>query len=161
MAFEINPLKLIIDYYDSLVNQIDIYTEKVLEANSPSEQLVLNNETDNSNENNYFRNNQLSEIFYVDPNSEKFNIQFYVNKTREEMISMLRKLEDETIKCYQQLKKSGDKLDKCDEETIMSVLFADNFPFIVYQNSQENKQFKLFLIVLDFYIGYEGQSCLR
>ena len=106
MALEINPLKLIIDYYDSLVNQIDIYTETVLEANSPSE-LVPNNENDNSNENNNFKNN---EIFYFDSYTENLeklmlnltlkNFTFYVNKTREEMISMLRKLEDATIKCY-------------------------------------------------------------
>ena len=181
MTSNINPSKLIIDYYDSLINKIDIYTEQVLEAQSASE-LVFNDpyfnppqsqltsqnvtiqnkikqfceiETLYSGKSNITLNNE------VKTDLELSTVHYYVNKMREEMINELNRLKDETMTNYQRLKQSGQKLNYEDESTILSVLFAQKFPFLVYQNSLANKDFKIFLVVLDFYISFDAQSCLR
>ena len=137
MTSNLNPSILIIDYYDSLINKVDIFTEQVLEEHSPSE-LVFNDENSNKpkpqltsqivipNKIDHILTYSNDETSISDPYYQKYNItldnevkvnyelstiHYYVNKMREEMIEELNKLKDETMGNYQRLKQSGEKLD--------------------------------------------------
>lgn len=146
-------LKLfILNYYESLINQIDIFTEEQLDCGADNQKLNSKNpeydscqdENENSNLENqsivgssYFVKyddhsnerhdmNDLSQIMWTDERT----LTNCLNLARNEIINEVKILLEETVKCNQEnLKKYREVIE--DEEKIRELVFGHQFGFIL------------------------------
>lgn len=156
-----NPKKVIIEYFDSLTNQIDIYAEQVMEKHTADEMILnktnsvlpLDESSNNAEytinqlyESNAFNQNPYKEGYTIndefkmnrfDPDSSK--VHNYVNRMRQEMLDELKTIEDEKmIKCEQK-RRENKSVEKNDFE---SDLFADKLPFVIIRKEVDQKSNK-------------------
>ena len=182
-----HPKLMIIDYYDSLINVIDIHTEELLRAYSETDILeeIEPNPRLKHNDNEIIRpyrvkslNNPFNNTYKIDPSSLKTMGTFtpgltrmwdYLNGTRDELIKFLRDAQKKTFEDYESIKNEL-KLAKngTDEYDVMAKLFAKRFHFIIEIDNTNTKSkvkrfsvFKLIVIDLDFYLNRLGKSLIR
>lgn len=184
-----NQKKLIIEYYDSLTNQIDIYAEQVLEKYKAEDKIrdkmnsvyLPNKQVNNNYLIPHYQWTSCEETLYIDPYLEKFplkqeltNVRFdpktkkvhdYVNEMRQEMIDELKIGEHETlVKCQRMMKEKQ----SIDTNEIESKLFENKFSFVIIRKEPTGENlvptrglFQCFLVVLNFYINFAAQSYLK
>lgn len=150
---------LIIEYYDSLVNNIDIYTEKKLEICQSShtnaeEQAKIHSKRYKKKEKRVF-----SKASRLNFNTE------YLNKTRSDMINEIKTIQLVSLNFYKENKikiesrikelNTDDTIqDKLD--AIRTELFSNHFCFLLQLNKSElkaslsaNVAFELMLLVVE------------
>lgn len=198
-----HPKLIIIDYYDLLIRNVDIYTEEQLKKYTDenvieivSDDLVLdkysekyeNNEEnpiimdfESPNANIYDLIDKVpywrQSIYKYPKESEKAknepppllsNVHKFLNNMRDEMIDELKKGQEAALKNYEKIKNEI-KVDKLASEeefdrSVVSRLFEKQFMFLLLDNKYESKNnspFKLYLIVLDFYLNKHEKEILR
>ena len=189
---------MIIDYYDSLIQQVDIYTEEQL-GKYTEESVITFDDSDldrsDSNEEEETPdfldlespNVDIFKILYYDPYLKRSeykypkekakheqselstNVHTFLNNIREEMIRELKKGQEEALKNYEKIK-SEVKVDKLASEEEMdrkvnAKLFENQIMLLVLDKNSEstnkNSPFKLYLIVLDFYLNRHERHLLK
>jgi hypothetical protein len=180
-----SPKLLIVDYYDSLINRIDIYTEELLAEYSeddvlPKEKepsashwwigLKLKETIDNPYKIDYNGvlniDNQVKDVV---PGSTK--VHDYLNRVRSKAIEEIGKVRDENLSRYElnkeRFKKYGNR-DELTEEKIEEMqreLFEESFCFLLsidrVKNSRSNCLFELHTIVTDCYFDSNDQEIIR
>lgn len=181
-----NGKKFIIEYYDSLVNTIDIYAEQLLEKYT-ADDLIQNKTNSVQLEPPLMHRCPLwcpceKELIYQDPYKEGYQLKEefkhdkldpdlttvhdYINRMRQEMIDELSRLQDETMAKYEQKRKGKNEM-KADD------LFAYKLPFVIILKKFDPKSkiikkesytqglFQCFLIVINFYMDFITQSYLK
>lgn len=179
---KLKPKKLVFDYYDSLINKIDIYTEQLLEKFTSTDTIEFRARETTKRDVVYFQKRKESygiESYndpypYQDYKSSDFQItkitRFnyrllqtydYLNSTRDQMIEKLREIQTETLRKLDEIKHEVAKINDDEEihEKLFSLVFAERFPILLEikkfngNNGHRNSiPFKLFLLELDFYI---------
>lgn len=178
----ISPRLFIIDYYDELIKNIDIYTEEELEKYQDNDLL-----SDNNTENILIpKSDDNIETYGVDsrldPYSDEYsyNIQLnyekdsitkdYLNDVRLKAINALKLSQDENLKYYNSnksiIKTSQTQMNEKEINQLKSKLFANKFCFLldineykVYKTKSSKKYttnqsiFKLYTIITDFYLN--------
>lgn len=196
-----HPKLLIIDYYDSLIQQVDIYTEEQLAKYTDGQPVVnkliykvIITESKNSDREEEIHycldlespSQNFNKIVDSDPfwehskyNYSKVNAKQdeteplsidVLNKMRDELIDELKKGQHEALKYYETIKNEL-KIDKMasDEEidrNVMARLFEKQFMFLYLDNKKYNYRnwnspFKLYLVVLDFYLNKHERQLLK
>lgn len=166
-----HPKRIVIDYYDDLISQVDIYAEDCLKKISDDDYLI-EAQDDNFQDledstNSYY---QRIEKQFEDPYSDeyKFNeeqqplsrcndkvlVKDFVHSQRMKAINEIKRMQKERL---EELKTMKNKPNSTEE-----ALFSHKFCFIV--NLDEKKflvkvKFKLLTLVVDFYL--ENKAILK
>ena len=162
-----NPKLLIVDYYDSIISQIDIYIEELLEKYNEDDVLKKNRKEKDSFKldtsiNPYKIEYQNELKINITPGSTK--VHDYLNQVRSKAIEEIKKAKDENLERYE-INKEKYKYDRNNltVETFQEMkneLFKEKFCFLLKVNNNSNKS-KLYTIVTDFYLDYyERQEIL-
>lgn len=207
----VNPKRIVLRHFDSLINRIDIHTEEQLEKFRKSKLLgnplsfYYKPDTDQRPD------EEKNETYCVDPSENStFGVEFctdpyapwykydqhasrwitpnsirvrdYLNATRDELIEKLRIAQSEILKRYETIKNNlefdecDDPNDECDDnqtiEAVKSKIFSDLFVGLfridIVQTSWQDYgcvknplPFKMFLLILDFYLKPDEQYLLR
>ena len=114
---------LIVDYYDSLIRDIDIYTDELLEVESKSGSTKVNE---------YLGLNRSKAIEEINK-AKCENLERY-ESNKEKYKCDLNELTDERL------------------ESIRSELFEEKFYFLLRVNNK-NDEFNLIIVVCDFYLN--------
>ena len=159
----LSPKKEIIDYFDSLINQVDIDIDKSLEKYNQEQILSqlncfhIRKRNVRGQKNIILNRISFKNIHYetVDEWPESTKVVDYLNRIRMRTIEELRKAQEETLDYYK-LNSSQFKLNSMDE--IRSELFKDKFHFQVLYKPEDTEYnekwvFNLFTFVTDFYIS--------
>ena len=151
-----NPKLIIIDYYDSLIRQVDIYTEEQLEK-YPREKVID------------------KDSFGDQLPAESINLHDFLNQKRDEYISEIKKAEKEAFEHFESIKSELRVLDKSAREEeierdLKSRLFekksmfiwsVDDNPKLGIEWAKKPFPFKLLLFVFDFYLNKNEQELLK
>lgn len=155
-----NPKRYITEYYDSLINHVDILAEEALAKHDEQQQLDLNDKrvfklTSGYLADNDFEDRSLDQVSFGDtavdvssyqktyeiasshPNhrldkcTSTVSVHKYVNEMREEMIDELRKLQNETLRNYEASVRSSDDQDENEMARLKRKIFDRKFAFLV------------------------------
>lgn len=160
------PALFISDYYDSLVREIDIYTEELM--NEYSESDTLPPEPERIFVNKLIMTKQDKRLKYVDDNKYTAEYEYevkknlevipgstkvheYLNMVRENAIAVIRKSEQDSFKKYNEnrdkFKMIKGNINEEQIEMLKKELFSDNFCFLIridylpnYKNAFSNRQ---------------------
>lgn len=148
---------IIVDYYESLIGEVNIYTKEIVEKFNEDDLLPLESEP-------YERytatNEYISELETVGYSYETRNIvanesttkiRDYLDVLRENAISEILKAKQHNLDSY---KTKGLEIDSKNEEKIeelKSQLFADMFCFLLKIDQYDFDD--LYLIICDFYLS--------
>lgn len=176
------PKLLITDYYDSLIHQIDVYTEKLLENNDKANEIYTRKKISQPDENQAKNEDEYededddiddSKVNFCDPYRDPYKEEYkingndaeetemklgeYFNACRLKSIELIRQVQDDNLKSYNELDKEKLRIDRdsIDEKAIESLreqLFATKFCFLINCDSSPDP-FKLYTIVVDFYLN--------
>lgn len=152
-----NPKFLILNYYDSLVNQIDIYTEEELDRTASDDRLDFNRTIPNEsilktnfeqNKPDYFMKNYENEIetqftdysyeeisdheiIHSEPtiSSDDLSVRDYLNSVRQTMLLELSSSQIENLKHYEKCKSDLNK--DFGQEKVREHVFESRFCFII------------------------------
>lgn len=179
----INPKLIISQHFDSLISQVDVYTEETLknctdavdfkfkpyESYKESEKLA-DVDFDSSDMESYDRQEEYfkkclrrNENVDVGDNlnrlgQEPIKTLIYVNKMRDELLKELEKGQKEAFEYYETVR---DKINKdMSQEEIESIVFANNYYFILTHLGYQNP-FKMHLVKLNFYLNSREIELLR
>ena len=184
----VNHQLVIIDYYKSLVQRVDVYTEEQLELYSNDRLIEIANETENvieleetnlKSEDNLLENETERKVFYSPSTNErrisdyaielnwprerpfKMETKNYFNFIRDELIKQIELVEKETLEYYETIK---DELrlrqnENITEEELKRKLFAKRSAFL-FSRSNLNP-FTLYLVIFDFYFDKIHEESLR
>lgn len=97
------------------------------------------------------------------------NVRKFLNNMRDELIGELKKGQEEAIKNYDKIKSELKVNKQANEEefdrSIASRLFENKFMFLLIDNDSECKNqsspFKMYLIVMDFYLNKHERKLLK
>lgn len=150
---KLSPKILVIEYFESLVNRIDIHTEEQLNKYSPKDLLDYQPTENIGSTNNHqqYSSPSLYEFDLVESarnpyeNSYNYNkiqastkfipkrtqVCDYLNGVRDEMIEHLKEAEKETIKNYEAIRSVLKDADFHSDSIIKENVFAKRFLFIV------------------------------
>ena len=175
------PALVISDYYDSLISQLDIYTEEkindiklnglpnILLVENPNKNVKTNIETTYGVES--VNNPYESQKYTIDraeiPETEvkdKSEAEEYINNMRQKAIVEIRKVEEKSFKIYK-ANKDKFKIDREEQteeklEELKSQLFSTLFCFLVKKEPIKKSKngiesyriFNLQTIITDFYL---------
>ena len=167
-----NYRQFIVDYFESLRSELDIYTADSLKIGEENETLDEKisleknriDEIDSDCEYNYDNSDcQTIEPMAIITFSE------YFNKTRDRVERELKQLEKETLEYYDKnssrlIERKVDneklKLDDDDDE-LKSQLFANKFCFMLKLDDISSHTFKLTTIIVDFYLSFKHIQYLK
>ena len=172
----LSPKLLIVDYYDSLINDIDIYTEELLDEYSQNDILPFKPKIETCNTNidtknrNFFEIDSLLNPYTADYKNDmsieltpgRTKIHDYLNKVRSKSIEEIKKVREENLQRYD-LNKKKLKYDRNDLklEDLRRELFKEKFCFVLKIYNRYNKPieilFEMFTIVTDFYLEYNDR----
>lgn len=145
-----SPKILIIDYYDGLIREIDIYTEDTLRKQSDGD-MLLSTEEKTSKEEDKRSNKYGNQIetygveARIDPYIDQYSydqesqpqtfepgttLKQYLDSIRMRMIDELNRLQDETLRNYELIKAQIQGRTESDNE-VMSRLFENRFCFVL------------------------------
>lgn len=174
-----NNKLIIVDYYDSLIQLVDIYTEEKFRIYS-NEYLIVIREEEKEEEHKFKRLNEnfaslslekMNNEFLPDtvkrkPLSEyaiKINFpqktpfemkaQDYLNFMRDELINQIEKVKKETLDYYETIKDELKDVEKLREENLKRKLFANRFAFLFLRPYSNLNPFTLNLVISDFYLN--------
>lgn len=213
-----NPKLIIIDYYDSLIRQVDIYTEEQLEKYSDEsviDDVTENNESDvremildhyrdvdfryisDSDEENsdglvfmpqntpkqtilesafddpYLKQSKFKypkEKAKYEPPPSTANVHQFLNQMRDELIAEIKKGQEAALNYFETIKADlkVDQLESDEEidQNLMAKLFETQFMFLILDTDDceikiRNSPFKLYLIVLDFYLNEQERELFK
>lgn len=146
----VNLKKLIINRYDWIINQVDIYTEQQLEKYSSTDTVEVPNGRE----------------------PESMPVCDYLNKSRDEMIDMVREDQAEALKQLEIIRDKSQQILQDDEDkeaTLRRLLFRIiPLPIILHINEinlnygkiKNSCPFKMYLIKLDFNIDINKEFLL-
>lgn len=185
-----NPKRLIVEYFDSLINKVDIYVEEMLETTTDEDEIIVDKDCDNESLNDSFTSvtsydieNELDEHTCIrDENWNPFifknkfghqirsSIEFesesklldYYNRSRDEMIRQLNEIQAEVLRQFEAVHKDLN-LNENSYDDVKEKVFATKFPIIIkIERSIPNHErlFKLYLVVLDFYLAEKDITIL-
>lgn len=174
------PKLLITDYYDSLIHQIDLYTDKLLENNDKANEIYNRKKNSKPDENQGKNEDEDEDIDdseanfcdpYRDPYKEEYEISGneveigetemklgeYLNACRMKSIELIRQVQEDNLKSYNEFDKEKLRIerDSIDDEAIERLreqLFATKFCFLINCDNSPDS-FKLYTIVVDFYLN--------
>lgn len=161
-----HPKIYIIEYYDDLIREIDLYAESLLVeynensvlptiSSKPREALFEEIHGVNLYKGEY---NPYDDIEANNPEIAKTEKAIeYINSMRERAIVELRKAQEENLRDYEanknQLYKDWKQANK---KTLISQLFANKFCFLIKSNQPLDKSiYKLLTVIVDFYLDKE------
>lgn len=177
-----SPKLLIVDYYDSLISEIDIYTEQLLEKYTENDLLPNEIKRDNmimkypTNQKSDFENKDFFEIeSMVDPYKEFYRfekkqtnvtpestkVRDYLNLVRSKSIEEINKVKEENLSRYDlnkdKYKYNRNELTTEIVEDMKRELFKDRYCFQLridrlFFTSVGSLPFQILTIVTDFYI---------
>ena len=183
-----SPTMLIVDYYDSLISDIDIFTEEILEKYTendvlPDEPIVdLNDRFNNEINLKEVENRTFFEIdSIIDPYREEYRfdkvpINFipgstklhdYVNQIRSKSIEEIKIVREENLQYYEinkdKFKSNRKDLSAAKVEEMKRELFKDKFCFLLrIDNIFDVKiPIKYITIITDFYLDHLDLFKLR
>ena len=147
---KINPKLLVSEYFDALINRVDIHTEEQLEKYSNEDTMENPDKT----------NDEQTSVIIWD----------YLNETREKMIKKISEAQVDALKRLEVIK-NDIKMDETAEEVFEKV-FANHFMFLIQINScresilseetiENQSVFKLLLIETYFFINESKMFILR
>lgn len=163
-----SPKLVITDYYDSLIREIDIYTEKSIDKHSDDD--LLPEEPDSIEE--QPKSTIEDDIYPIDdPYSLKYSyglivaanrtrIIDYLNQVRTKAIEELKSAQEENLISYEANKSKihidRENMDTEKIEALKRQLFNDRFSFLVISNDNEIKEkifsYQLHVVITDFYL---------
>lgn len=180
MSKRLNAKLIILQYFDSLIQCIDIFTEELLQTCSDSDRLTIlrrencaRKKTQNESlEKLDFENvdaiwkheynkiwNSMFKMEYnyesnilVTENDLTINKIDYLNQAREEMLAELANGQEEAFKRYEMIKNDLKRDIDENQENLMAQLFANKFYILVEFESREMDKSQ-HLVVLDFYLN--------
>lgn len=172
-----SPKMLIVDYYDDLIRDIDIYTEELLEKYSEDDLLTIEakpkpQKLDLSDEFVFFKNPYKIEYkndLMINVTQGSTKIHEYLNLVRSKAIEEINKAKDENLQRYE-IKKDKYKIDRADltekkVEEMRKELFEEKFCFLVRIDNifyeKNNNLFKLYTIVTDFYLDQYERNDIK
>lgn len=179
------PKLLVVNYFDTLIRNVDIHTEEQLEKYSPNDTFSPNDAQEtfseiNSKLNNYRYETSINESI-SDPYSDEYDFDTqsssfleskeikiidYLNSLREEQINEIECIQTKLMKHCEANRETNKKI--TEQEDLERKLFANKFAFILEVNEMrkgyrriENKSpSKIYLIILDFYLDHAMQQLL-
>ena len=180
----ITPPLLITEYYDSLISQLDIYTEeRMKEFKEKGLQLkriytfytcgrrrFYGEKTYQNYGLETLNNPYISKTYIIDPTdiSEIKDIskaQEYMNKVREKAIDEIRKVQDENLEYYKANKDKFkvDRINLTEEkwEELKSQLFDNRYCFLVKKEPKYSTIFELHIVITDFYLRESDIDYIR
>ena len=183
------PPLLITEYYDSLISQIDIYTEERIkeykEKGLPIERkrmllacgrIIFDDETVKTSEKTYgvetLENPYEEQTYTIERNdiskteiTEISQAEEYMNKVRQKAIEEIRKVKEETLKFYktkkEEFKVDRKNLTEAKLEELKSKLFANRYCFLIKKGSEYYTLFKLHIVITDFYLRESDIDYIR
>ena len=167
-----NPKLIISNYFDSLVNRIDIHTEEQLKKTKETDLIAIEKPfTYKESQLKYFR--FLSEYDLSNQPSRQIptgsiKVLDYLNETRDKLIAVVNAAQGEAIKRCDDIRdelnlisKDVTKTKEQRDEEIKGKVFANKFlglvqidQIFIYENQSP---FKLYLVNLDYYMGQHEQ----
>lgn len=169
MPYKMHPKLMIIDYYESLIRHVDIYTEERLSKDLESDSDSSDSDDEKSQEfessSNFFLTNRdpySNESWFNHSKEKATDVHKYLNNKRDKLISEIKRGQEEALKNYEKIKSEliVGKPAINDEEIDRNVatrLFDNEFMFLILDKDsncqKQDSPFKLYLIVLDFYVN--------
>lgn len=177
---KMNPKVIISNYFDSLINQIDIHNEEELAKTKENDLIDIENpfSIDNNNQLRLYKydfSHQPSK--HIPPGTVRVNE--FLNTTREKLLAKLNVAQDQAFKVCDQIKdqlrvisKDESKSQEEREEEIKRKVFANkSFGLLRIDRIKMMKRFdkivknespfKLFLVELDYFMGPDEQFIFR
>lgn len=154
------PKKIVIDYYDDLICQVEIYAEKCLKRLKDDTSLMSVKEDDfvNPDESNLFYksierqfDDPYSGVYKFEPEAiicnEKVLIKDFMNSQKVKVIGELKELQRQRLEEIEKATKNAPK-------SVEEALFSNNFSFLIKLERQRHVKlkFKLLTLILDFYL---------
>lgn len=135
--FKVNPKILISEYFDSLINRVDIQTEEQLEKFT-SKSTRLNPDKASGN--------------------KTINVWHYLNGMREKMIKKISEAQADALSKLDAIRKDIEK-----DEEIYEKVFANRFFFLIQINNSQPSLFssKIILIETCFYVNESQMIILK
>ena len=168
-----SPKMLIVDYYDDLIRDIDIYTEELLQKYSQDDLLTIAKpeKLDFCDEFVFFKNPYRIEYendLKINVTQGSTKIHEYLNLVRSKAIEEINKAKEENLQRYE-INKLRNKIDGTEEklEEMRRELFEKKFCFLLridYDyifNEENNNLFKLHTIVTDFYLDQYERNDIK
>ena len=176
----VNHKLAIIDYYDSLIQQVDIYTEEKLKIYSNEHLVEIKEEINEREDSKEFdletETDLLSEetdkkVFSPDTVKAKplsdfaikinwcqqrpfeMKAQDYLNIIRDAMIKQIEIIKIETLDYYEAIKDGLDDEEKLTDEELKKKLFAKRSAFLFSRPHSNLNPFTLYLVISDFYLN--------
>lgn len=170
----ITPALLITNYYDSLINRVDIYTEKRINEYKEKKSQPINDSYQSTNTygvksfNNPYE--KTEDMFYFDKYPLIIEqLESYLNEVRRKSIDAIRKVQAENLDFYnankEKFKVDRQNLTYEKLKELESSLFANRFCFLLNiekidkrsesifdKNIRDNSLFKLHTVITDFYL---------
>lgn len=166
MPNNFSPKIELIQYFDNLINQVDIHFEECLQNYQDEQNLrdlecfkVKNRTFEHSFRFEYFESYESIQMKRQNGEenwSEETKVSDYLNQVRMKTIEILRKGQNESLENLKSKSFNSDKLKEAKNiNEFKSHLFSDKFYFqVIYKSSQRKKWvFNLFTFVTDFYIS--------
>ena len=161
-----SPKIEIINYFDNMINKIDIDIDSSIEKYNDQQLL---SEILKSYEKNRmaFKNRYFNlDVNFVDTKEnlnswpESTKVVDYLKQVRLKTIQELKNAQEETIKYY---KLNSERFKSKEKEELKSELFAEKFYFQVYFKQSENRLwvFHVLTIVTDFYMSQSDFDSLE
>ena len=179
MSVFYSPSLLIADYYDSLISQLDIYTEERIKEHKEKalSQIDSNNsDEESSNETRVEKFENRSLKYKIDRSefaivTEVTQVEDYLNEVRQKAIDEIRKVKDENLDHYNGNKDKFKLFSDDNLEELKSNLFANRFCFLVniktigikcWETTVRNGSlFKLHIVITDFYLNESDIESIR
>ena len=186
MSVFYSPSLLITDYYDSLISQLDIYTEERIKEHKEKglSQTDSNNfdgessdsDEESSNETRVQKFDNRSLNYKIDRNkfanvTEVTQVEDYLNEVRQKAIDEIRKVQDENLDHNNGNKDKFKLFSEDNLEEYKSNLFANRFCFLVniktigikcWETAARNESlFKLHIVITDFYLSESDIEPIR
>lgn len=200
-----NVKLIILDYYDSIIRDIDIYAEKKLEKCNETDMVEIENNTNseqtdveviqssyatNTNTNDAESDSEIENYGlenYLDSYMEKYNYEVvnqpksiqsrikasdYINELRDEMIDELKKAQKNALIYYESIKSNVNIKSISDlqerNERVRELVLTKQSAFIIRIDKKQadfrpakKSRFKLYLVLIDFYLKSNEQDLLR
>jgi hypothetical protein len=158
-----HPKIVIIDYYDDLISQVDIYAEETLEKTADYEYIVNIEQKEEDNYEDYGLFHDPIDKRFDDPYTDKYKFDESLKVKSQRSMLVKDFVHSERMKAineFKQLQKDRLeelKLSKTRPTTVEEALFGGNkFGFLIKFAEESSfgilRKFRLFAVVVDFYL---------
>ena len=167
MSGSYKPSILILEYFESLISQIDIYTEKrIIKCKNQPLRNNCVNQTEKT-----FDNTYRSQAYTIDRSkfsltSEATRVDDYLNEVRQKAVDEIKRLKNETFDFY-----NANKMRFSATTNLWSQLFAKKYCFLVNIErirsgnrnfiNRNSSLFTLHTVITDFYLSESDVEYLQ